>query len=217
MKRCGALAVLVPLLGGAFAACAEPRPAILHGPSRPLTAEDYRDVLASWTRSAKLYQGLENKLFVTVTYHAPELRRAFAIAFPEIYGHGGKITRRELVDLMGDVEQHNNFFVSMYTPEIKWNDLAASDSIWRVTLINSDEVAVGAREIIPIKVDANLRAVYPYIGRFDKTYLIRFPLTDPMNRLTISDRIDSFRVRIASALGVAEMTWELARPRQHDL
>ena len=55
-------------------------------------------VLKTWTRSAKIYQGLDSKMFVTATFHSPEFRRVFALAFPEIYGHGGNITRRELVD-----------------------------------------------------------------------------------------------------------------------
>ncbi|MEE8410473.1 MAG: hypothetical protein V3T05_12780 [Myxococcota bacterium] len=196
-----------------LAACGTTRPAVLHGPSQPLTAEDYPAVMKTWTRSAKVYKGLENKLFVSATFHAPELRRAFAIAFPEIYGHGGDITRRELVDLTGDIEQYNNLFVAVYTPNPKWNDLAKSDSIWRLTLIGSDEVAVGPAEIVPIKIDENLRAVYPYIGRFDKGYVVRFPQTDPMNRVVLDHESTGFKLRIASALGVAEMEWVLVVPQ----
>jgi hypothetical protein len=206
MRRLAALLVLLA------AACSTPRPAILHGPSQPLAAEDYTAVLETWTRSAKIYGGLETKAFMNATFHAPELRRAFAIAFPEIYGHGGNVTRRELVDLTGDVEQYNNLVIALYTPETKWNDLAKVDSIWRLTLIGSDEVAVGPSEIVPVKVDANLRAVYPYIGRFDKLYLVRFPLADPMGRMVLNNDSTSIRLRVASALGVAEMVWRLTVP-----
>lgn len=197
-------------------ACSTPRPAVLHGPSQPLAPEDYKDVLETWTRSAKIYSGLESKAFVSATFHAPELRRAFAIAFPEIYGHGGKITRRELVDLTGDVEQYNNVVVALYTPNIKWNDLAKVDSIWRLTLIGSDEVAVGPAEIVQVKVDANLRSVYPYIGRFDKLYLVRFPLADPMGRVVLNNKSTRITLRVASALGVAEMVWDLTKPPARD-
>lgn len=206
MKRFYLLALVASMLA---VACAEKRPAVLYGPPQPLSAEDYPQVLEAWTRSAKLYQGLENKMFVTATMHAPEFRRAFPVAFPEIYGQGGNITRRELVELTGDVEAYHNFFLSVYTPVIKWNDLASPQSIWRVTLLGDSEVAVGPKEIVPVKIDENLRAVYPYIGHFDKCYLVRFPMTDAMDRLVLDEHSHSFRLRIASALGVAEMQWAL--------
>ncbi len=178
--------------------------------SRPLQASDYPGVIDTWTRSDKVYKSLDTKLFVSSTCHAPEFRRAFAMAFPDIYGQGGEITRRELVDLSGDVEQYNNFFVSMHTAKGKWNDLAREDSIWRVTLMGNEGVEVSPAEILSIKIDANLRNVYPYIGDFDKAYLVRFPLTDPMRRLIIDRDATEFTLRIASALGVATMKWELA-------
>jgi hypothetical protein len=197
------------ILAAALPSCHPPRAAVLYGPATPLTIEDYPSVLATWTRSAKVYDHLENKVFATATFHAPEFRRAFPIAFPEIYGQGGEITRRELVDLTGDVESFFNFFLAVYTPVSKWNDLDKRDSIWRFTLIGSEEVAVGPAQILPIKIDENLRAVYPYVGHFDKCYLVRFPMTDPMKRLVIDAKTTSFKLRIASALGVAEMTWNL--------
>jgi hypothetical protein len=194
------------------AGCSPPRPAVLHSPTTPLSAEDFPVVLSTWTRTDKVYQGLDNKLFVTATYHAPELRRAFAIAFPEIYGHGGTVTRQELVDLTPAAEQSNTFFLAAYTPDTKWNDLAQTDSIWRVTLIGDNEVAAAPVEIQQVKVDENLRVVYPYIGRFDRCYLVRFPLADPMERLVIDPGGTGFRLRVASALGAAELVWQLSPP-----
>lgn len=199
---------LTPTL--AAVGCSAPTRAALYGPSsRVLAAEDYPEVLATWTRSTKVYQGLENKMFVTATLHSPEFRRAFAIAFPEIYGHGGEITKRELVNLTGDIEQYHNLFLVVYTPNRKWNDLAKSDSIWRLTLIGSNEVAVGSHEVISVKIDENLRAVYPHISRFDEAYLVRFPLSDPMSQTVVTATSTSMQLRLASALGVAELAWVL--------
>lgn len=190
-------------------ACTTRRSAVLYGSESRLTAADYPAVLRTWSRSAKIYQGLDDKLFVTATYHAPELRRAFALAFPDIYGHGGKITRRELVDLTGGVEQHHNFLFAVYTPDNRWNDLGRDDSIWRLSLKGSSETEVGPDEVVPIKMDENLRAVYPYITRFDKVYLVRFPLVDPLQRLVIEGDATTISLRIASALGGANMVWQL--------
>lgn len=191
--------------------CRAPRPAVLYGPEQPLSADDYPELLKTWTRSGKIYQKIDSKLFTTATFHSPEFRRAFAVAFPDIYGHGGKITRRELVDLSGGVEQYHNFFVAFYTPDARWNDLAKNDSIWHLTLTGSNDVSVSPDEVVPIKMDENLRAVYPYINRFDKVYLVRFPLTDPLHRIVIDSTTTHFVMRVASALGVTELKWDLAQ------
>lgn len=193
----------------AITSCASQRIGSLSSTGRPLEAKDYPEILTTWTSEDKVYSGVENKVFATATFHSSEFRRAFAVAFPELYGRGGEITRTELVDLTGDVEQYYNFFLAVYTPDTKWNDFSNNDSIWRVTLIGSSEVAVDAHEIVPIKTDENLRAVYPYVTRFDKCYLVRFKLTDAMNRMVLDQATSSFSLRLASAIGIAEMKWKV--------
>lgn len=176
----------------------------------------FLDELETWTRHDKVYQGLDNKLFISATYHAQDFRRAFAIAFPDIYGHGGKITRRELVDMTGGVEQHHNFFIATYTPNVHWNDFSRDDSIWRMSLYSKGpsgdgqgEAEVAPDAIIPLKVDENLRAVYPYVSRFDKIYLVRFPLVDAWQRPLVGSHTSEVVLRVASALGVASMRWPM--------
>lgn len=204
-----ALVMLAAATLASVGACAEPK-AVLYRQNSTLTAEDYQGVLETWTRSDKVYKRLDNIIFVTATYHSPELRRAFALAFPDIYGHGGDVTRRELVDLTGDVEQFHTFFLTAFTPDRKWNDLEKVDSIWHMTLAGSGS-AVNPHTIELVNIDENLRTVYPHIDRFDKAYLVRFPLIDTSEELLIGPETKSFTLRIASALGVAQPTWNLAK------
>lgn len=209
MRRPTINALLLVGTLGWTSACAEPKPAALYAPAREVTAADYAEVLATWTRTDEIYQGLNNKLFVHATFHTPEFRRAFAEAWPDVYGHGGQITRRELVELTGDVEAHHNFFVAVYTPESKWNDLQKEDSIWRLTMTGDGDATVGAAEIIAVKVDENLRVIYPYLTRYDKAYLVRFPLADAQGKLLATPETRHLRIKLASAMGVAELDWAL--------
>ncbi|MCK5690590.1 hypothetical protein KAI87_15025 [Myxococcota bacterium] len=206
--------ILVAILAASFSCTSKPPKLRLRGPFPPPSAKAYPAILHECSRSAKIYKGLDNQLFVTSTFHTPQFRRAFAASFPDVYGHGGAITRRELVELTGDVERYHTFFLSVYTPNLKWNDIGQSDSIWRMTLMNDEGVSVGMVEALPVKKDANLKVVYPYIGRFEETYLVRFPLSDPMNRLIIGQKTKSLTLRMASALGAAELVWEFQPPVQ---
>ena len=202
-----ALAALILLM-----ACVPLRPSLLHAPATPLEATDYDAVIASWTRSARVYRGLDNKLFVSSTFHAAEFRRAFAVAFPDIYGSGGLITRRELVDLSDGIEQYHNFFVSVFTPDVRWNDLSKIDSIWHLSLHSSNGSTTSTSEIVPVKLDENIRAVYRYPSRFDRGYLVRFPLVNHEGKQLIDTATTWFSVRIASALGVADLRWDVVDP-----
>jgi hypothetical protein len=187
-------------------------PQLYANPDNP-TSSQYHDVLHQWSRTAKLYHFLDNKLFVTATFHAQQFRQLFRVAFPDIYGHGGHITQQELVYNSKPVTQHHNFFVAAYTPNPIWNDFEKTDSIWHVTLSSNTGLSVGSDEIKAIKIDENLRIVYPYLGRFDKAYLFRFPQYDKQQQPLLTEHTRSFELKIASALGVLKLKWELM-PRE---
>ena len=108
--------------------------------------------------------------------------------------------------------QFHTFFISVYTPDTKWNDLDATASIWRLQLHSADR-SVAATEIERIKVDENLRKVYRHIDRFDRAYLVRFPISSPVDGPIIRPDSKSFRLRIASAIGTTQLEWQLTQHR----
>ena len=137
------------------------------------------------------------------------MRQSFAARFPDVYGKGSEITRKELVQGVEEESTHN-FFLSVYTPVKKWNDLDKDDSIWRLTLTDGER-SVEASEITKLRVDANLTKIYPHISDYDFIYLVRFPRSDETNSALITPESDFFKVRIASSLGVAHLDWEIEK------
>lgn len=185
-----------------------PPPGQLFGPVRELTSDDFGAILRTWTRSERIYRGFDQKMFIDATLHSAEFRKSFAITWPHVYGAGGRVTRRELVELTGEAETTHSFFLSVYTSDRDWNDLSEESSIWRLTLRAGDH-SVEASEIISIPADANLRAIYSHIDRFDECYLVRFPLADPLGQLVVAPDSEALTITIASALGRAELRWKL--------
>lgn len=169
-------------------------------------AEDYPHVLASWTRDNRLYNGLENKVFVTAVFMTPELRTAVRTTYPDVVGHGGIITRDELSIASAD---SHTFFISMYTADRKWNDLQAPTSIWKLTM-QSEGGEVAPTTILRVKQDENLRTVFPIIGRYDECYLVRFPVGTSEQALITTDTTNA-RLRFASGLGETLLDWQLVR------
>ncbi|HSI03166.1 MAG: hypothetical protein ACAI38_13620 [Myxococcota bacterium] len=190
-------------------ACTKPAPPVAgryDAAGTDVQAEDYPHVLASWTRDNRLYNGLENKVFVTSVFLTPELRAAVRTAYPDVVGHGGAVTRDELATGPGN---DLVFFVTMYTADRKWNDLQAPTSIWKVTLKGASEVA--PTSIVRVRPDENMRTVFPFIGRYDETYVLRFAQGDGA---VIGSGTNEATLRLASGLGETSLTWQLARGTQ---
>lgn len=197
---------LLPLLLAASFACTKPQPpqaGRYDAAGTDVQAADYPHVLASWTRDNRLYNGLENKVFVTSVFLTPELRAAVRTTYPDVIGHGGTVTRDELAL---PVSPDLVFFVTMYTADRKWNDLQTPTSIWKVTLKGESEVA--PTSIQKIRPDENLRTIFPFIGRYDECYLVRFPSGDGA---VIGGATSQSTLRFASGLGETSLEWQLAR------
>ena len=81
------------LLVAATAGCAAQRPLSLNS-DVVLGADDYEDVLDLWTRADEVYYQLDSVLFAHATFHSSEVRRAFALEHPNVYGPGSEEARR---------------------------------------------------------------------------------------------------------------------------
>lgn len=176
-------------------------------PAEALNPEDYPEVLGRWTRNAEIFDGLFSIMYLNASFHAPELRKAFLIRFPESYGRGSDEAER-LTLANPEAETHWEFFLSASTPHQAHNDLARPDSIWRVSLRADDGPEVEA-QVRRVDLNANLRAFYPYLTPFASGYGVDFPLTTLEGQPLIQPTTKKLVLRVASALGEAEMEWRL--------
>jgi len=197
---------LLALLGFGFA-CSHQTTTLSLQPRTTLSAENYPEVLANWTREDRLYDGLDSKLFVHSTFHSPEFRKTFLMRHPDVYGRGSETARRLALTHLDGVEAIE-FFFSAFTSDVKWNDFDQEDSIWRVVLRSNESEPVDG-EISRVKTTANLRAIYPYITDFARTYVVRFPRTDTAGTPVVSSTSHQIELKFLSALGGAKLLWRL--------
>lgn len=201
MKACLLSAVFV--VGG----CASQPPVVQLAPTDGITAKDYGDVLERWTRKDVIFDGLFSIMYLHASFHAPELRKAFLLRFPESYGRGSEEASR-LTLSNPEAEAHWEFFLSASTPHQRHNDLARDDSIWRVTLSADDGPEVEAK-VRRVALNANLRVFYPYLTPFASGYGLEFPLTTLEGTPVIGPMTTKVVLRVSSALGASELVWEL--------
>ncbi len=195
------------LVTGLLLGCAGPERMSLQ-PRAGLTPDDYEDVLDDWTRHDELYDKLDSIMFVFATFHSPEFRKAFLLRHADVYGPGSEMAEH-LTLSDPEAEHFLEFFVSSSTGRVEWNDLDKNkDSIWRVTLVGDDEQDVAIGQVTKVRTTANIRAIYPYITDFAKTYRIRFPMTTVGGKPILTNQTHRLTLHIASALGACAMSWE---------
>ncbi len=129
-----------------------------------------------FTRSGKIYDRVDDQLFATATYQAPSARRARAERLAEWKAMTAEERERLLATERAEGEKWEEFLLSVYTSDREVNDLASTRSVWRLAL-----VVRGAGEMLPdgrpevVRADATVVGLYPYVGKFDIVYRVRFP------------------------------------------
>jgi hypothetical protein len=160
-----------------------------------------------FTRSAKLYDGLDDVAFATATYLAPSVRAARAARIAEWQGiPAAERDARVAAEARAGAEAEE-FLLAFFTSDRRANDLATGRGTWRISL--AIQVEGGAMEATPakvewVRVDPSIPMLYPYVTDFDQLYLVRFPRyagAAPLAELP-------FTLRIAGALGRIELDWK---------
>ena len=129
-----------------------------------------------FTRSGKGYDRLDDQVFVTATYQAPSVRQARVDRLAEWKAMTAEEREQLLSAERADAEQWEEFLLAFYTNDRAANDLASTQSVWRVAL-----AVEGAGELLParrpeiVRADATVTGLYPYLGKFDIAYRVRFP------------------------------------------
>ncbi len=167
-------------------------------------------VVDDWSRQHRVYEWMDDKIDARATYHSPAFRKGFIDNLGRFHGDFAELTRKELLELGGgEAEYFHSFFVAAYVGTLKYRQLTHSRTIWTLYLENDEGVSVKASHFRDIAPNAAVQAIYPYVGRYDRGYMVRFPLTDADGKPVITSRTKRFTLRVASAFAEADLIWDL--------
>jgi len=168
------------------------------------TAEegDWAAVRNRATRTGKIYDGLGTNAFVKAVYLSPAVReaRVSRLATWTVMTHEER--DRLLASERAEAAAYDDFLVSLFTPDHPANDLDSSHSVWRVALVVQGEGEKLPREIVEVRMDATLRALYPTVDPFDTVYRVRFERFLP----PLSGR--AFILRLAGSKGRLDLGFD---------
>ncbi len=165
--------------------------------------KDYGRAHTEWTRTEKVYDGLETKLLATATYRSAAFRDAYVDEYARRYLLSEPARDEMNAREHAEAERYHELFFAAYTGETRWNDFSKRTSIWKLRLFDDQGAYVEPLVVSKIPDDDPItRAFYPQFTPWTRGYLVKFP------RPGLSEASKTLRLQVASAIGAAEMTFD---------
>lgn len=171
----------------------------------PIINKDLRYFLifGRWTQNARVYRDFDTALYLDVTYHSREFRKAYVAELARIQHLSVKDQQKLLADEEEDYQKHMTFTVNVYTPVWDWNDLEKANSIWKIIILDSmmNEYTPFSIHVVS-KHDSQAKYFYPYMNIWSVCYRIKFRRND----IQLSD--DRFNLDFSSVIGSKRFQFE---------
>ncbi|MHB1680261.1 MAG: hypothetical protein ACYCTB_07115 [bacterium] len=175
---------------------------------------NYKSVLNYATKKINVYNynKLNTVMFLRATYFNNAFVYAYAKKYSEYYLLNKKAFKIKLNKLYGKSNKYVKFFISVYTPNIRYNNFDSNRSIWMIYLSNNKK-----ENVLPLKIKpaeqkrAFLQAFFPYITKWSKQYIIEFPryYNKKKRKLMITRKTKWLKLTITGVNGRAILKWNL--------
>ncbi len=136
----------------------------------------YGWVMEQATRTREVHDGLDTRFVLSATWLSEPWLRAFSEEYSSVYYLDSARKERVIARWRGESERYVRFFVALWVPDERGNDLEKPESTWSLRLVRSDE-----KDFEPVYVrKASLRPeeisrFFPYSGTWYRAYEVAFP------------------------------------------
>jgi hypothetical protein len=174
----------------------DPPPAV----ADPEAEKRYQAVLERYTSAQGVYDNLDTKLFFRATWQAPALVAARVRRQAQFKAWPAAEVEPQLAAEQAKVGDGVEFFLAVHANDYRFDDFERPTSMWRMVLVaGEDEVSPTLVERLG-RSNVEMRSYYSYMESFWVGYRVRFPKRS-------FGRGEQFRLKLASALGKAELTY----------
>lgn len=178
---------------------------------KDVVKNDYASVLGTYTRSAKIYEGLEARLYISATYKNPAFVRAYVDRYAEGFQLEEGIKENLLERGIEASEMYNEFFAAVFTPEDSWNSFVGPGAIWKFYL--EDDAGNRLSPVTVTRVDGSdplIRDFFPYFDPWSHGYILKFPkYTETGTEPIPGAGTRSIKLKVTGVLGKGELEWKI--------
>jgi len=166
----------------------------------------YARVTKEFTRTREVRDGIETRFILSATWLSSEWARAFAEEYARIYYLDAERRERVVSRRTRECADHVCFFVALFTPDERGNDLDAPGTLWSLRLVDADE-----REHRPLWVrrtdlrPEEVSRFFPYAGTWYRGYEAAFPRE--AGAATPRPGLPRLKLVLAGVQGRAVLAW----------
>lgn len=136
----------------------------------------YVRVTESLTRSREVHEGLEPRFFLQATRLTPAWVSAFADEYSRIYYADRERIERTVPAWRREAEENDLFFVALFTPDDRQNDLEKPGTLWSLRLVRGDETEVAPSSVRRMRLAPDEAArFFPDFSHWYRGYEVAFP------------------------------------------
>jgi hypothetical protein len=135
----------------------------------------YARTTEAYTRTKEVHDGLDTRFILSATWLSPDWVRAFSEEYANIYYLDAERKEKVISRWKGESERHVRFFVALFVPDDRGNDLEKPGTLWSLRLVRADE-----KDFQPAYLrKADLRPeeiarFFPYTGTWYRAYEVAF-------------------------------------------
>jgi len=167
--------LLVAVLSWAIGGCGVVRPLVSTYGGGLEDRSAYRQIVARWTQSDRLYNQLETIAGMDAFYRSWLVRKSFVEEYAQAMLLPDSEKQEKLKFEREDSERFEDFLLAVYTGKEEWNDLEKNNSIWSLFLTYESSARLQPYRIERYDPDPAVRErFYPFMSPWKKVYRVRF-------------------------------------------
>lgn len=169
----------------------------------------YGRVTEAATRTREVHDGLDTRFILSATWLSGPWVSAFSEEYSNIYYLDPERRERVISYWRGESEKYVRFFVALYVPEEKGNDLEKPGTLWSLRLVRADEKDFEPAYIRKSSLrPEEISRFFPYSGTWYRAYEVAFPREADAD--AGSPRAGSPRLKLvlAGVEGRAVLAWQ---------
>lgn len=140
-----------------------------------ISLSDYDSLIAKKTQKIQIYDGLYNQLTVEATWVDSETTEAGLSQNARLYQWTPDKYKEEKSKVISRHSEKTEFFLSLYTPERKYNDLSKKNTVWKIFLDVGGQRYEGTATRVK-HLFSEIQVMYPYHNKWSTAYLVSFPV-----------------------------------------
>ena len=140
-----------------------------------LGSPSYAKTTRTYTRTKEVHDGLDTRFILSATWLSPEWVRSFSEEYANIYYLDAERKEKVIGEWKGESERHVRFFVALFVPDERGNDLEKTGTLWSLRLVGADEKDyepdyLRKSDLRPEEISR----FFPYSGTWYRAYEVAF-------------------------------------------